>query len=147
MALPTVQMAAESEQWLSEQIHAPAFFEKLSAAGIEPRSRAEAEQLLVLGGRLSELESQGQYKTAAAEADESPNPFLAHCLDQLGAATPSPVQGEHVKQAALQTVRMDPIALQAGLIYDHVLRGGELAQEEPTQKQAGDKKEPEGDQK
>ena len=144
MSLPTVQMAAESEQWLSEQVHAPAFFEKLAAAGIEPRSQAEARQLLTMGSQLYQLEQDGQYKTAAAEADETPNPFLAHCLDRLGVdsqqhAGATRHQEAYVKQAALETVRHNPIALHAGLVYDHVVRGGELAEDaEPTQKQAGE---------
>ena len=126
--LPTNEQAREACAFMAQEIHVPAFFEKLAAHGIEPKSEAEAQQLLQLGGTLHQAEQRGQYKTAATQAQEQGNPFLDYVLEKLQSAQPSSEQVEnHVKQAATTLTSDNDLARTAALVYGHVLNGGELA--------------------
>lgn len=133
MSLPTKQAAAESEAWLTENVLVPALLEKLATVhGVRPQQPAEVRQLLQMGAMLAERHRNGQYKTAAEARAEQPNDFLSHALNALGApqgGSAPQFNDTHVKQAALELVRKNQLGLNAALIYDHVSRGGALAEE------------------
>jgi hypothetical protein len=114
---------------MASEIHAPAFFEKLSAYGIAPRTQAEADQLLELGVTLYSAESQGQYKSAADAAQEQRNPFLDAVLNRFVPGQQA-ASDDQIKAAALQAVQGDDIVKAAALVYNHVMSGGELAADE-----------------
>ena len=131
--LPTNEQAQESAVFMAQEIHAPAFFEKLSAYGLQPNTEAEAAQLLQLGAVLQTAEQEGTYKTAAAIANETGNPFLDYALQnapggsvQKQASASS--SDEQQAAAAAAVAQTNPIAKQAALTYAHMLAGGEIAE-------------------
>jgi hypothetical protein len=79
--LPTLEQAQQASAFMVDQIHVPAFFEKLAANGIAPRTQVEAQQLLQLGAVLADREQ----KTVDKAANDG-NPFLAKVLEKLGEA-------------------------------------------------------------
>jgi len=132
--LPTVEQASEACDFMAQQVHAPAFFEKLARHNIAPRNDAEVSQLLQLGAMLHQAELQGQYKTAAAVANAQENQFLAHAISQLMPAFQvSDHATDYVKQAALKEVKADELVKAAALVYGHVASGGEVAEETPAE--------------
>lgn len=130
MALPTKQAAAESEAWLEDNALGPACLEKLATVyGIRPRGAKEIAQILQMGAVLAKKHRDGQYKTAAEVEQERPNPFIDHAMAVLGVSqtkTASHHNDDYVKQASLDLAKTNQLALNAALIYDHVLHGGEL---------------------
>ena len=131
--LPTKAQADEAAIFMASEVHTPAFFQKLAAYGIQPRTEAEARQLLQMGAVLFQAESEGRYKSASAQVQEQENPFLSHVLGRLAPAqaqAPSPAQVDmNIKQAALEVAQTDPIAKAAALVYNYAMSGGELAED------------------
>lgn len=122
--LPTKEQAQQAHAFMVEQIHAPAFFEKLAANGLEPRNETEAQQLLQLGAVLAQKEAEVSEKQA-----QDGNPFLASALDALQPAQQRDVSVQ-VKQSADQLVTDSELAKTAALVYAHAISGGELADDE-----------------
>jgi gamma-glutamyl phosphate reductase len=126
--LPTTEQADQAYAYMLDKIHVPAFLEKLAANGIQPRSDAEAQQLLQLGAVLAQKEVETAEKTA-----QDGNSFLTHVLAkhgvQAGATTVADIDS-YVKQGADAIIANDDIALNAALIYQHTVTGGKLATEE-----------------
>lgn len=125
--LPTQEQASQAYSYMIDQIHVPAFFEKLAANGIEPRNQSEAKQLLQLGAVLANAESDGRVKQASQE-----NQFLSHCLDKLN-GNQQPDVDSIVKQSADKLVSDNELAKTAALVYAHAASGGELAPAEEEQ--------------
>lgn len=67
-AAPAIQpMPVEhAGQLVHEQIYVPTFFQKMAEHGVQPRTAAEAGQLLRIGHQLLVKHSQEQHKQAAA---------------------------------------------------------------------------------
>jgi len=127
--LPTVEQAGQAQAYMLEQIHIPAFFEKLAANGIEPRNEAEAQQLLQLGAVLGEAREQGQIKSAS----EAENPLLSSLLNDFAPQDPAPGVDEFVKENADKLVANSELARNAALIYGHAAMGGDLEQEQSAE--------------
>jgi hypothetical protein len=131
--LPTPDEANAAFHYIAEQIYGPVFFDKLAEFGICGQNDAQCEQLLRLGATLTAAEQQGLYKSAQTQANETNSPFLSHVLGRLeGAlaphmAAPAPQEGQ-IKQGALQLVLKDELTKQAALVYDYILRGGQVAE-------------------
>lgn len=128
--LPTKEQATQAYSYMLDEIHAPAFFEKLAANGLEPRNEAEAKQLLQLGAILGQQETTTAEKTA-----KDGNPFLSHVLDKLDPAGnhSGPVQYDaRIKQGSDELIRTSDTAKTAALIYAHAANGGELAPDTPA---------------
>ena len=126
---PTVDQANEACNYMVSEVLAPAFFEKLSAYSIQPRNQAEATQLLELGANLYQQAQSGQLKTAAVRAQEQANPFLQHVLSRVAPAQ-APTQAQidaHIKTAAVQIAKKDPLAKTAALVYNYIMNGGQTA--------------------
>jgi hypothetical protein len=104
-----------------DQIHVPAFFEKLSANGLQPRTKAEARQFLELGAVLAHAEAEGQTK----QAEDGSNPFLTHVLAGL---QPQPDVDNMIKKSADELVGQSDLAKTAALVYAHAQTGGELTE-------------------
>jgi len=119
--LPTKDQAAQSESFMVDQIHVPAFFEKLAANGLQPRTKAEAQQFLQLGAVLAHAEADGQIK----QAEDGSNPFLTHVLAGL---QPQPDVDAMIKKSADELVGQSDLAKTAALVYAHKHTGGELAE-------------------
>jgi hypothetical protein len=135
---PTETQANEACAFMAAEVHAPAFFEKLASVyGIRPRTQAEAAQLLQLGAVTYAAAQNGQYKSAAMQAQqqkEEGNPFLTNLLNQMTPAAQPQVDLEtHVKQAALKAVKQDELTKTAALVYLHLLSGGEVTPEQTEQ--------------
>ena len=131
--LPTEEQAREACAFMAQEVHVPAYFEKLASFNIRPRTEAEAQQLLQLGAHLHQSEMSGQYKSAAALKAEQGNPFLKHVLDGLQPAQPVAQQiQDHVKQAAHTLAGGNDLARTAALVYGHVMADGELAPAAPA---------------
>ena len=126
--LPTKEQAAQANSFMVDQIHVPAFFEKLAANGLKPRTEAESKQLLQLGAVLAHAETNGQTKTA----QDAGNPFLAHVLGQL-TQQQQPDVDAMIKQSADQLIGDSEIAKTAALVYAHTVAGGELAEDTATE--------------
>ena len=132
--LPSNEQAQESAVFMAQEIHAPAFFEKLSAYGLQPNTEAEAAQMLQLGAVLQTAEQEGNYKTAADIANETGNPFLDYALHNAtgGSVQKQAASGssndEQLAAAAAAVAQTNPVAKQAALTYAHMLAGGEIAE-------------------
>jgi hypothetical protein len=126
--LPTKEQSDQAAAFMLEKIHVPAFFEKLAAQGIQPRTDAERQQLLQMGAVLAEAEASGSVKNAADEG----NPFLANILNKFAPAAPAQHTDAYVKHSADELVNANEVAKNAALIYAHAASGGELAPEQPT---------------
>jgi hypothetical protein len=125
--LPTEQQAIEAQSFMSQEIYGPALFDKLASYNVRPRTQAEAAQFLKLASELADKEARGLYKTAAQAQAEVGNPFLAHCLGQLGINAPSPAaMGGQLEKDAAEFVAQNPIAKNAALVYAHLLAGGQV---------------------
>jgi len=118
--LPTKEQAAQAQAFMVDQIHVPAFFEKLAANGLEPRTQVEQQQLLQLGAILAHAEVEGPVKRAA----DAGNPFLKHVLAKL---EPSPDMDALIKRSADEVIGSSALATTAALVYAHAMSGGELA--------------------
>jgi len=137
--LPTNEQAQEAAVFMAQEIHAPAFFEKLSAYGLQPNTEAEAAQLLQLGATLQTAEHEGNYKTAAETANETGNPFLDYALQSAtGNNTPQKQaadtsdQDAQLAATAAAVAQTNPIAKQAALTYAHMVAGGEIAEKQES---------------
>lgn len=126
--LPTKEQAAQANSFMVDQIHVPAFFEKLAANGLHPRTEAEQKQLLQLGAVLVHAEANGQTKTA----QDKGNPFLSHVLEQL-AQPQQPDVDAMIKQSADQLIGENELAKTAALVYAHVVADGKLAEDESAE--------------
>jgi hypothetical protein len=122
--LPTQEQAKQAYSYMVDQIHVPAFFEKLAANGLEPRNQVEAQQLLQLGAVLAHAEANGQVKQA-----QDGNPFLSHVLGELVQPNQPDVDAL-VKQSADALVANSDLAKTAALVYAHMATGGEVAPDE-----------------
>lgn len=123
--LPTEDQARESCAFMAQEIHVPAFFEKLAQYDIRPKTEAEAQQMLQYGALLHQAEQNGQLKTAT-ETDEG-NPFLAHVINKLAAVQPSEQQTtDYVEKLAHCMAADNDIARMAALVYGHVVAGGDV---------------------
>lgn len=120
--IPTQEQAAQAQSFMIDQIHVPAFLEKLAANGIQPRNNGEVKQLLQLGAVLAQAEANGQIKSA----EERGNPFLSHCLTRLAPKAPKVDMDTAIKMSADQLVANSQLAKTAALIYGHVAAGGEV---------------------
>jgi len=118
--LPTAEQANLARDYMTNQIHVPAFVEKLASHNITPKTEEELTQLLQLGAVLHEAEAQGQTKQAGE------NPFLTAVLNRFTPTQPVDV-GTHVKQSADGLISQQELAKTAALVYAHVAFGGELA--------------------
>ena len=129
---PTKSEAALAFQFMADEVHTPAFFEKLASYGVHPTSEADARQLITLGEQLYALAEQGQLKSASA--NDQGNPFLQNMINKLASATaPSAEQVDaQMKQAAYDIARTDVTAKTAALLYNYVLQGGEVAEDQPA---------------
>jgi len=108
-----------------DNVHVPAFFEKLASLGIQPKTQAEATQLLQLGAVLAQAEADGQTKQA-----QDGNPFLNHVL-QRATGRPQGVNiDQMIKNSADSMIAADDdgLAQTASLVYAHAVTGGELAE-------------------
>lgn len=123
-ALPTKEQAEQAQAFMIEQIHVPAFLEKLASHGIQPRNQAEVGQLVQLGAVLAHAESQGRIKSA----QDTANPFLDHVMSRLVPQQPVNVD-QLIKNSADSLVSQHDILKNAALIYGHAVAGGELASE------------------
>lgn len=139
--LPTNEQAQEAAVFMAQEIHAPAFFEKLSAYGLQPNTEAEAAQLLQLGATLQTAEHEGNYKTAAATANETGNPFLDYALQsapgnntQQKQAADTVAHDEQLAATAAAVAQSNPIAKQAALTYAHLVAGGEMQEDAGEEK-------------
>lgn len=94
------EAAQQAYNTIVEQLAAPYFFEKLSAAGISPANEAEAGELWVAAQKLHALYTAEQQKTAAAR--QSGFTALNQQLDQLLEA--QGFGGSTEKQATLNNV-------------------------------------------
>ena len=128
--LPTKEAAEQAYSYMVDEIHVPAFFEKLASHGIKPNTDEEAAQLLELGAVLAQAEAAGQVKQAQEQGEG--NPFLNHVLDRLRPQQ-TPDIGAAVKQAAAQLASTSDLAKTAALVYAHAASGGELADDEPAE--------------
>ena len=123
----TPEQAQESAVFMAQEIHAPAFFEKLSAYGLEPSTEAEAAQLLQLGAVLQHAEQSGQYKTASDAVNEAENPFLKFATDKAieamtgDQAVSAPASEEALAKQAAAVATTNPVAKQAALTYAYML--------------------------
>lgn len=124
--IPTEKQASEAGEWIMENLHVPAFFEKLAANGIQPRNAAEAQQLLSMGAVLAAKAQESQEK----DASDTGNPFLDSCLQELG-QQPSQSVEQYVKSNADALVKDSELAKKAALIFAHVAAGGET--QEPAE--------------
>jgi hypothetical protein len=101
----------QAYQLLFNQVHAPVFFEKLAAHGIEPQSPEEMEALLEMGTSLMFTHQADQQKQAAArgsfiiEARDS----LNAALSQYGIGAPTTPDDGVIKQAAAAVVRDESV--------------------------------------
>ena len=131
--LPTVAEATQSVQYIAEKYYGPAFFDALNSYGIAPQSAAQQQQLLKLASDLEVLESQGIYKSAAVQANETENPFLSYVIDRLeGAVKPTQAQSnDTLEKLAYEQAMRDPMAKYAALTYAHVMQGGDVAENDP----------------
>jgi hypothetical protein len=120
--LPSTEQAQQAQAFMIQRIHAPAFFEKLAANGVEPRTEAEAAQLLQLGALCAQAEADGVTK----QASDQGNPMLAYMLGQFQGTPPQDVDS-YVKQSADHLVANSELARNAALVYAHTAMGGELA--------------------
>ena len=118
--LPTAEQADLARDYMTNQIHVPAFVEKLASHNITPKSDAELTQLLQLGAVLHEAEAQGRTKQAGE------NPFLTAVLERFKPAQAVDTDA-HVKQSADGLISKQELAKTAALVYAHVANGGELA--------------------
>jgi len=125
--LPTKAQADAALAYMAQEIHAPAFFQKVAEYGFEPRTLAEAEQMLELGAVLHKAEADGQYKSAAVTQQEQRNPFLDAVLARF---TPQAQAEDGIKTAAAEAVRTDAMAKAAALVYNHCMSGGALQEDE-----------------
>ncbi len=128
--LPTKEQAAQAHSFMVDQIHVPAFFEKLAANGLRSKTNAEQQQLLQLGAVLTHAEANGQVKTA----QDKGNPFLAHVLGQLTKQQQSADVDDMIKQSADQLIGSSELAKTAALVYAHTVAGGELAEDKSAEK-------------
>ena len=121
----TPEQAQESAVFMAQEIHAPAFFEKLSACGLEPSTEAEAAQFLQLGAVLQHAEQSGQYKTASDATNESENPFLKfatdNAVDAMTTGQPQAAPDEALAKQAAAVATTNPVAKQAALTYAYML--------------------------
>jgi hypothetical protein len=80
------EAAQQAYNTVVEQLAAPYFFEKLSAAGIVPSSEAEAGEMWVAAQKLHALYTAEQQKTAAARQSgfAAVNQRLDQLLDESG---------------------------------------------------------------
>lgn len=125
-ALPTTAQATEAQAFMLQRVYVPAFFEKLAANGIEPRTEAEAEQLLQLGALCGNAEAQGQIK----QAHDQGNPLLAYMIGQFQPEQPAPTDADiagYIKTSADHLAANSELARNAALVYAHAAMGGELA--------------------
>lgn len=124
--LPTRDQAIQAQSYMIDQIHVPAFLEKLASYGIQPRNRAEVKQMIQLGAVLAEAEDSGRIKSAQDEE----NPFLAHLLKNAmpKQASANTDLDTAVAYDAAQLVQTNELAKTAALIYGHVVGGGEIAE-------------------
>jgi hypothetical protein len=106
-----------------DQIHVPAFLEKLASYGIQPRNRAEVKQMIQLGAVLAEAEDTGRIKSA----QDTENPFLTHLLQNAMPKYATDVDAA-IATSAAQLVQSNDLAKTAALIYGHIVGGGEIAQ-------------------
>jgi hypothetical protein len=132
MSLPTKEAAALAHQFVTQELDAPAFFEKLAMEGFAPRNAAEAQQLLEMGVRLADMEARGLYKSAAATAAETGNPLLSGILTKLdkyaAAYTPPAARDDMILSAMTKLAGENEIVRNAALIFAHVANGGQLAE-------------------
>lgn len=129
--LPSREQAQQAYSYMVDQVHVPAFFEKLSANGIEPRNEAEAQQLMQLGAVLADAEANGRIKRAA---DRS-NPFLDQVLQRVSPQQRPDVNAV-VRQNADYLIHNNELAKTAALVYAHAASGGELTDtEQPEESQ------------
>ena len=126
--LPTKEQAAQAHSFMVDQIHVPAFFEKLASNGLRSRTKAEQQQLLQLGAVLVHAEANGQTKTA----QDKGNPFLSHVLGQL-AQSQQPDVDAMIKKTADQLIGDSELAKTAALVYAHTVAGGELAEDKSAE--------------
>lgn len=126
--LPTKVQAEQAQSFMVDQIHVPAFFEKLATNGLRPRNEAEAQQLLQLGAVLAHAKANGQIKSAQDEG----NPFLAHVLGRCKSQQ-EPDLDATIKQSADQFISENELAKTAALVYAHTASGGELAEDAPDE--------------
>ena len=107
-----------------DQIHVPAFLEKLAGHGIQPRNRAEVKQLIQLGAVLAEAEDSGRIKSAA----DTENPFLAALLKNAMPKQANVDLDTAIARNAAALVQSNELAKTAALIYGHCVGGGDVAQ-------------------
>jgi hypothetical protein len=124
--LPTRDQATQAQSYMIDQIHVPAFLEKLAGYNIQPRNAAEVKQLIQLGAVLAEAEASGRIKSA----QDAENPFLAALLRDAmpKQASATPDFDAAVAQTAAQLVQSNELAKTAALIYGHVAGGGKIAE-------------------
>lgn len=108
----------QAHEFLSEQIDVPAFFEKLAASGVQPRTEKEASQLYELGTILAQREAEEQQKQASA--GESGNPFLDYALSRIAPQGQDQWKTDaYVKQAADNAVKNSDLCKTAALVFAH----------------------------
>ena len=124
--LPTRDQAIQAQSFMIDQIHVPAFLEKLAGYGIQPRNRAEVKQLIQLGAVLAEAEDSGRIKSA----QDTENPFLSALLKNAmpKQASHTPDLDTAIAGTAARLVQSNELAKTAALIYGHVAGGGDIAQ-------------------
>jgi hypothetical protein len=119
---PTKKQADEALAFLSHEIDAPAYFTRLAELGIQPRNEQEAEDMFKIGLALEGTQ------TAQTKESADRNPFLAEALRRLDPTSDVP-QAELDKYAKAAAEQL-PLAKAAALVYSHIVRGGELAEDE-----------------
>lgn len=108
-----------------QNVYAPVFFNKLAADyGLRPTTEQEARELLVLAGKLEQLEREHQTKQAQERTNVVTN---AHqYLDQLlgrgpaAPASPNAYSESEVKQAAAELTQVDHLRDAALLFADYM---------------------------
>lgn len=129
--LPTKQLAVDSEALMSNDVFVPQFLAKLASHDFRPQTQEDVRKLLKQGAILAQRYRNGQYKTAAEKAQEQSNPFLDHALNLLGVQDPGDAFDDRtIQKMAEDYVANNDDALQASLIYRHMMSGGELADDD-----------------
>lgn len=133
MSTITKEQADASYAYMSNEIDANAFFEKLASFGVRWETQADMEALYKQGLILKDLEDRGQLKQAGLQPQPQTrdNPFFAASLQRLtklaGAVINTPeAEDAMLKQAALELVRSNELARNAALIFTHVANGGQV---------------------
>jgi hypothetical protein len=120
--LPTKEQAAQAQAFMIDQIHVPAFLEKLAANGVSPQSKGDVREMLQLGAMLAQAEADGAIKSAEDEV----NPFLQHVMRRLRPQQPVSVDLDSMIKANADVFIQNETAKNAALIYGHAVAGGEL---------------------